>query len=138
MMSFVSTPLAPSSDLFSAVALLINKRGERFTDECGKPAYELVGQPDKIAYILIDKRMTDLFSRWPHFVSTAPGVAYAYIGDYRRNRPDIFNGARSLDALAARLNMPHGSLAGTVAQSNASAGERPPLGEGPYISLGPV
>ena len=33
--------------------------------------------------------MAELFSGWPHFISTAPGVAYAYVDDYRRNRKDI-------------------------------------------------
>jgi hypothetical protein len=40
VMSFVTTALARSPDLFAAGALLINKRGERFTDERGMPADE--------------------------------------------------------------------------------------------------
>jgi succinate dehydrogenase/fumarate reductase flavoprotein subunit len=138
VMSFVTTALAPSPDLFAAGALLINKRGERFTDERDKPAYALPDQPHKVAYILLDKRLTGQFSRWPHFISTAPGVAYAYVDDYRRNRRDVFEKAGSLDALAAILTMPPGSLTRTVAQSNANAEGRPVLGEGPYVALGPV
>jgi len=138
VMSFVTTALAPSPELFAAGARLVNQRGERFTDECDKPAYALPDQPDKVAYILLDKRLTELFSRWPRFISTAPGVAYAYIDDYRRNRRDIFHKARSLEALATRLQMPAGSLAATVAQSNANAGGRTPLADGPYVALGPV
>ena len=34
--------------------------------------------------------------------STAPGVAYAYIDDYRRNRRDIFTSAKTLDALSKK------------------------------------
>ena len=94
VMSFVTTALAPSPDLFTEGAILINKRGERFADERDKPAYALPDQPDKVAYILLDRRMAGLFTAWPHFISTAPGVAYAYIDDYRRNRRDIFNAAR--------------------------------------------
>jgi succinate dehydrogenase/fumarate reductase flavoprotein subunit len=138
VMSFLTTALAPSPDLFAAGALLINTRGERFTDERGKPAYALPDQPDKIAYILLDKATGDLFSAWPHFVSTAPGVAYAYVDDYRRNRRDIFNTAPSLDALAGRLNMPTAALREAVRKYNASAGNRPQFGGGPYIVLGPV
>ena len=37
------------------------------------------------------------------FAPTAPGVAYAYIPDYRRNRPDVFTEAGSLNALAEKL-----------------------------------
>ncbi len=138
VMSFVTTALAPSLDLFAEGALLINKRGERFVDERDKPAYALPDQPDKVAYILLDQRMTDLFSAWPHFISTAPGVAYAYIDDYRRNRRDIFNAAPSLDGLAAKLNVPAGALSETVRKYNESAGNRPKLGDGPYVALGPL
>ncbi|HUI98222.1 MAG TPA: FAD-dependent oxidoreductase [Xanthobacteraceae bacterium] len=138
VMSFVTTALAPSPDLFAQGALLTNRRGERFTDECDKPAFALPDQPGKVAHILLDRRMTALFSAWPHFISTAPGVAYAYVDDYRRNRRDIFTAAPSLDALARRLGVPAEALGETVRRHNASAGNRPPFGEGPYVALGPV
>ncbi len=51
VMSFVTTALAPSLDLFAEGAILINKRGERFTDELDKPSYALPDQPDKAGYI---------------------------------------------------------------------------------------
>ena len=138
VMSFVTTALAPSPDLFTEGALLINKRGERFTEECDKPAYALPDQPHKVAYILLDKRLVELFSGWPHFISTAPGVAYAYVDDYRRNRRDIFNASATLDALAGKLSMSAAALTETVRAYNAVAGNRPPLGEGPYVALGPL
>jgi succinate dehydrogenase/fumarate reductase flavoprotein subunit len=138
VMSFVTTALAPSLDLFTEGALLINKRAERFVDERDKPAYALPDQPDKVAYILLDKRLADLFSAWPHFISTAPGVAYAYVDDYRRNRRDIFNTGATLDALAVKLAIPAVVLTDTVRNYNAAAGNRPPLGAGPYVALGPL
>src|SRR3974377_2028952 len=52
VMSFVTTALAPSPDLFAQGAILVNRRGERFTDELDKPAYAVPDQPDKVAYIL--------------------------------------------------------------------------------------
>jgi succinate dehydrogenase/fumarate reductase flavoprotein subunit len=137
VMSFVTTALAPSPDLFAAGAILINGQGERFTDELDQPAYALPDQPGKLAYIVLDQRMAALFSGWPHFISTAPGVAYAYVDDYRRNRADIFTTSPTLDALAAKLAMP-AALAATVRAHNAGAGNRPLLGEGPYVALGPV
>ncbi len=106
LMSFVTTALAPSPTLFAGGAILINRRGERFTDELDRPAYAVADEPDKTAYILLDGRMAELFSAWPHFISTAPGVAYAYLDDYRRNRPDIFTQAPTLDVLAGKLSMP--------------------------------
>ena len=138
VMSFVTTALAPSLDLFAEGALLINKHGERFVDERDKPAYALPDQPDKIAYILLDKRIATLFSAWPHFISTAPGVAYAYVDDYRHNRRDIFNMAATIDVLAGKLSMLATALTKTVRAYNASAGNRPPMGEGPYVALGPL
>ena len=60
--------------------------------------------------------MAELFSDWPHFISTAPGVAYAYVDDYRRNRADIFSTAPTLNALAAKLAMPAAALGETHAQ----------------------
>jgi fumarate reductase flavoprotein subunit len=138
VMSFVTTALAPSLDLFTEGALLINKRGERFADERDRPAYALPDQPDKVAYVLLDRRITRLFSAWPHFVSTAPGVAYAYVDDYRRNRRDIFTTAPSLAALAGKLDVPAAALADTVRSYNAGVGNRPPFGDGPHVALGPL
>jgi succinate dehydrogenase/fumarate reductase flavoprotein subunit len=138
VMSFVTTALAPSLTLFTEGAILVNKRGQRFAPETDAPAFALPDQPDKVAYILLDARMAAKFSAWPNFISTAPGVAYAYIDDYRRNRPDVFKSGTTLDDLAASLAMPAGSLGKTVAQHNASAGNRPKLEGGPYVALGPV
>jgi succinate dehydrogenase/fumarate reductase flavoprotein subunit len=138
VMSFVTTALAPSPNLFAEGAILVNRRGERFTEEGDKPAYAVPDQPDKIAYILLDQRMAALFSAWPHFISTAPGVAYAYVDDYRRNRSDIFTQGATLDALAGKLSMPAAAIAETVRAHNAGVGNRPQFGEGPYVALGPV
>ncbi|MFN3658709.1 MAG: FAD-dependent oxidoreductase [Pseudolabrys sp.] len=128
VMSFVTTALAPSPALFEAGALLVNKRGERFTDEKASPAYDLPDQPDKAGYILLDARLAAHFTGWPNFISTAPGVAYAYLDDYRRNRRDIYTGAATLEELARKLGMAADALART---GHA-------LGEGPYVALGPV
>ncbi len=136
VMSFVTTALAPSPDLFAEGAILINKNGARFTDERGKPAYALPDQPNKAAYILLDSRMTALFSRWPHFISTAPGVAYAYVDDYRRNRPDVYRRGATLDELAGKLSIPAAALTATVNAHNAQSNR--PLVQGPYVALGPV
>jgi succinate dehydrogenase/fumarate reductase flavoprotein subunit len=138
VMSFVTTALAPSPALFEAGAILVNKAGERFARETEAPAYALPDQPDKVAYILMDNAVARRFSAWPDFVSTAPGVAYAYVADYRRNRPDIYSAAPTLEALGKKLSMPAGALVKSVARYNAETGGRPRLGEGPYVTLGPV
>jgi len=131
IMSFVTTALAPSPALFENGAILINRNGQRFCDELDQPAYALADQPQKQGYILLGGRVAKQFSQWPHFVSTAPGVAYAYVSDYRRNRPDVFMQAASLQSLAHKLNMPADSL--QTAAGDTTAFDRPP-----FIALGPV
>ena len=143
IMSFVTTALAPSLDLFAAGALLVNKKGDRFCDERITPALAVPDQPDGSAYILLDKRMSDMFTGWPHFISTAPGVAYAYLADYKRNRRDIYHEAPTLNALNSKLDMPRGALTRMVESYNKHAGgksaaKRAPFGEGPYVALGPA
>jgi succinate dehydrogenase/fumarate reductase flavoprotein subunit len=138
VMSFVTTALAPSPELFAQGALLVNRHGERFADESDKPAFAMADQPGGAGYILLDARIARQFSAWPHFVSTAPGVAYAYVEDYRRNRPDIFSSAATLEQLAGKLAMPSGALAATVAAAQAQAGNKPGFGAGPYVALGPL
>ncbi len=133
MMKFLTTALAPSSALFAAGAILVNRRGERFGNELDKPAWRLPDQPDKVGYIVIDQALAQRFSAWPDFVSTAPGVAYAYIPDYRQNRPDVYAEAPTLVGLAGKLGMDPAALA-----RSAASGRVRPLGEGPYVALGPV
>jgi len=128
VMSFVTTALAPSPALFEAGAILVNSRGDRFTDERHAPAFDLPEQPGKIAYIVLDAATAARFTQWPDFISTAPGVAYAYLPDYRRNRGDIYAEGPTFDALAAKTGMASSSL--------AKAGSA--LGAGPYVALGPV
>ena len=82
------------------------------------------------------------FSAWPHFISTAPGVAYAYVPDYRRNRPDVYTEASTPGDLARKLGMDPQALQAAIAEPNlaASPGHAPhmPLTQPPFIALGPV
>lgn len=133
MMKFLTTALAPSTTLFEHGAVLVNSRGERLGSELDKPAWRLPDQPGKVGYILMDAALAQQFSAWPHYISTAPGIAYAYMADYRDNRPDVYNEAASIDALAQRLNMDAQALA-----RSAKEGAVRPLGPGPYVALGPV
>ncbi len=138
LMRFVTTALAPSPALFAAGALLVNRNGERFCSEMEQPAYEVPGQPGKIAYILLDGRLAKKFAAWPHFVSTAPGVAYAYVDDYRRNRKDIFTQANTIAELATRLGMSAAALQSSVRADTGETAGPPAFGAGPYIALGPA
>ena len=138
-MMFVTTNLAPSHALFREGAVLINRAGERFCDELDGPQHAIPSQPERIAHIVLDARIAQRFERWPHFVSTAPGVAYAYLSDYLRHRKDIAADAPSLAALAERIGVPGETLEATIARYNASGrGGRPALDQPPYFALGPA
>jgi succinate dehydrogenase/fumarate reductase flavoprotein subunit len=139
LMSFLTTALGPSPDLFREGAILVNSRGERFVDELGKPAHSVAKQPERIAYIVFDDALAEKFQGWPYFVSTAPGVAYAYLKDYRRNRSDIYHEADTLAGLAESMRVPADKLAATVSEYNTGErGERPALTRQPFYALGPV
>jgi fumarate reductase flavoprotein subunit len=134
MMKFLTTALAPSAALFEEGAILVNQRGERFGDELDRPAHRVPDQPGKVAWILIDQALAQRFSAWPHYISTAPGIAYAYLPDYRRNRRDVYAEAPTLAALAAALGMNAAALRASAAQAPRGR----PLGTGPFVALGPV
>jgi succinate dehydrogenase/fumarate reductase flavoprotein subunit len=139
LMSFLTTALGPSPDLFKEGAILVNNRGERFTEELDRPAHAVANQPDRIAFILFDDALAEKFEAWPFFVSTAPGVAYAYLKDYRRNRRDIYHQADTLAGLAASMRVPPETLSATLARYNdGERGSRPVLSRKPFYALGPV
>ena len=138
LMSFLTTALGPSPELYKEGAVLINKSGQRFTDELGKPNLDVAKQPDRIAWIVFDQKLAAKFSGWPYFVSTAPGVAYAYLADYRRNRADIYHQSNTLAGLAASMGVPAAALTRSLTDYNANRETRPAIDEGPYYALGPV
>src|SRR5436190_20531616 len=125
LMKFLTTVLGPSPALFSEGAILINRQGERFVDELSAPASALARQTANEAYIVFDQTFAHKFSRWPNFVSTAPGIGYAYIEDYRRCRSDIFATARTATELAAKLNLPGDNFVNTMQRYNQDRGARP-------------
>lgn len=138
ILSFVTTYLSPEPSLFKEGAILVNKNGERFADELDRPNYAFGKQPDKVGYIVFDDEVARKFRKWPYFISTAPGVAYAYLQDYKRNRPDLFHKSATVGGLAASMGVPAGRLEAEIARYNTTAPGRPKLGKGPYHALGPV
>ncbi len=143
VMSFLTGVLRASANMLKEGGLIINKDGRRFTDELGEPNLDIPNQPDGLAYFLLDGELKRKFSQPPHYVSTAPGIAYAYLPDYRRSRRDVYHEAKTLAELAQKLGMPAGALERSVADFNIEAGAsahgpRRPFGEGPYVALGPV
>jgi succinate dehydrogenase/fumarate reductase flavoprotein subunit len=110
----------PENRLFDDGAILVNQRGERFCDERIGPDREaaIADQPGKICYILLDQRLIERYSRWPHFISTAPKIAYAYVEDYLRLRPDVAVAGPTLATVARRRRVPEAALEDTVRRFN--------------------
>ena len=98
----------PEDAVFEDGALLVNRQSRRFCDETISPRREIAvaNQPDKIAYVLLDADLADRYSKWPHFISTAPEIAYAYVDDYLRLRPDVAIQGLSWNELALKRNLP--------------------------------
>jgi fumarate reductase flavoprotein subunit len=146
IMSFVTTFISPEKDLFREGAILVNREGRRFTDEADRPAYDIPLQPGKRAFIVMGDDVVKKFTRWPHFVSTAPGVAYAYLSDYKRTRKDVYYEADSLEELARRIAINAEALRDTVESYNKSLRDGQLKGRsadikpirGPFCVLGPV
>ncbi|MBN2294203.1 MAG: FAD-dependent oxidoreductase [Pirellulales bacterium] len=141
----------PENAILDDGAILVNSRGGRFCDETRWPDREIAiaAQPDGICYLLLDKRLIERYSAWPHFVSTAPEIAYAYVADYLRLRPDIAVSDNSVERVAQRRNIPPGALRQTVESFNRFAtgitsdpfdrgGNVRPLDGNRWVLLGPA
>jgi len=113
----------PENALFDHGAILLNKEGRRFCNEKDWPGREIAvaRQTDKVAYILLDERLCERFSKWPDFISTAPKIAYAYVEDYLKLRPDIASTAKILDVVAENAGLSAMNVVKTVQAYNRYA-----------------
>jgi fumarate reductase flavoprotein subunit len=123
----------PENSLFDDGAILINREGLRFVDEKIWPDREIgvANQPDKIAYILLDRNLIKRYSQWPHFISTAPDIAYAYVRDYQRLRSDVTIRGETISDLSNLANIDEIALKRTVQRAF-------PESQGPWLLLGPL
>jgi len=131
----------PENALFDDGAILVNNEGQRFCDERSSPEREIAvsNQPGKIAYLLLDKRLSEKYNEWPHFISTAPEIAYAYVDDYLRLRPDVAVKGTSLGELAEARGIPSAALQETVDDRKpAGKSKKSTPFEGPWVLLGPA
>lgn len=128
--SLLVAHMQPSPKLFESAAILCNLAGERFCDET-KSVATLAHQPSAAGYIIFDAQVSEMFNRYPNFVSTAPGIGYAYMRDYQRARPDLVHRTRDADALAQLLRFDADKLRRSL------RGSARPL-DGPLTALGPV
>ena len=126
--SLLITHTSPSPKLFEHGAILVNRSGARFCDEKASVA-ALSSQPGAEGTIIMDARTAALFDTEPNAISTAPGIAFAYLRDYRRGRPDLITTADTPEALAVGL----GADPAVLAESVRGAGLT-----GPLLAMGPV
>lgn len=138
LMRFVTTVLGPEPSLFRQGAALVGPSGGLVEMDLASPARNLAMTEDNKGYIVFDARLALRFEAWPNFVSTAPGIAYAYLADYRAVRKDIYVEAPTLEALARRLGADPARLMAAVAEHNAARPEGERILEGPFTALGPV
>jgi fumarate reductase flavoprotein subunit len=144
VMSFMTASLGPEASLLRAGAVLVNRDGARFTDELQPAGLAIAQQPGGHAWLVFDEAVAARFSGPPHYVSTAPGVAFAYLPDYQRHRKDLYCCSPSLEALGRSTGLPPAALQAAVAAHNAAlpsadvAGGRTPVARGPFHALGPL
>jgi len=128
VMSFMTASLGPELSLLRSGAVLVNCKGERFIDEQrDAPGLAIAAQPGGQAWLVFDEHLARKFSKAPHHVSTAPGVAFAYMPDYKRHRKDLFRSGASPRELAQRMGLPTAALERSLASLH-----------GPLHSLGPL
>ena len=139
LMRFLTTALGLSSNVLAHGAVLVNRESERYCDEQAGAAMETVRQTGGEGFVLFDHDIAEKLNAWPNFISTAPGVAYAYLDDYQRARRDIFFKADSVEMVAQLAGLPS-ELHRTIQDYNTeqSNNGRPTLTRPPFYLLGPI
>lgn len=138
VLSYVTTFLAPETDMFRKGVLLVSSRGEALDLNPDRPGIALAAESTQSGYMILDADLTRTFSKWSNFVSTAPNVAYAYMDDYRRMRPDLYSTAPDLVGLAALIGVDATALTASVESHIKGRGAGKWRGDGPFVALGPV
>lgn len=126
--SLLVSHMSPSNSLFESGAVLVDSAGIRFGSEQA-PAEELSRRPDRRGYIVLDETVANRFEREPNYISTAPGIAFAYFSDYARGRPDLITRAPDAVTLAGAIGVEATNLKKAVASSKL---------RGPLVAMGPV
>ncbi len=146
LMNYLTTALAPEKNLYEHGAILVDRDGLRFGDERDQPARNAALRPDGMAWLIFDSTVAKMYQQWPHFISTAPSIGYAYLEDYRCSRQDIFHCANTPDELATSMKLPRAALEKTLTEYNAgvqspgspSRDKRPAIVKPPFYALGPA
>jgi succinate dehydrogenase/fumarate reductase flavoprotein subunit len=138
IMRFVTTVLGPEPNLFKQGAALVNVEGKLVDIDLASIARNLALDPSNRGFIVFDAAIAKRFEAWPNFISTAPGIAYAYLRDYRAARRDIYFEAESIAALAGRIGADATTLQRSIDAHNRQRGDAGRLVTPPFYALGPV
>ncbi len=141
--------IGPNNTMYRAGAILVNASGQRVANEDSDQtmARAVAADPRNTGYMVFDAKVAQEFSAWPNPVSTFPGVAYAYVEDYKRFRPDVYHKADTLEKLAESMGVDATALQDTVREWNTvtdtgqdeAFGRKyfgAPIQEGPFYALG--
>ena len=96
--------MSPADHLFHAGAVLVDQAGVRVEAADGL-AVGLALRCAATGYVVGDAALARRFAKFPDFISTAPGIAFAYFQDYARGRPDLVHWAANAETLASKLDM---------------------------------
>jgi len=110
--------MSPAEGLVRAGAVIVDKTGQRVgSDSDTGPALaaDLAMRPGATGYLIGDESIARRFSKFPDFISTAPGIAFAYFKDYERGRPDLVHWAADAASMATRLEMQASALGSATA-----------------------
>lgn len=87
---YLTSYMAPSLKLLTAGARVVDDAG-RLLPADPDLAVEELARGQRTGYLVMSSTIARKFEAWPNYVSTAPGVAYAYMSDYERLRPDLLH-----------------------------------------------
>lgn len=119
--------MSPVHALFEKGAHLVSSAGA----DLGRTASAVAAlalTEDKTGYIIGTAALAKTFNEPPNFLSTAPGIAFAYFRDYETARPDLVHHGSDLGDLAHKLLIPPEQLCAAL----------PELSQGAVFALGPV
>lgn len=138
IMRFVTTVLGPEPSLFKQGAALVNVCGKLIDVDLARIAHNLALDAANKGFIVFDDTIAKRFQAWPDFISTAPGIAYAYLRDYKAACRDIYYEAHSIAVLARKIGADPAVMQESIEAHNRRRCAAQRLCTPPFYALGPV
>ena len=112
--------------MIDAGAILVNKLGKRFTNEVAHEpplGAAVQKQPYKCCYLVFDKRVADIFNKWPMVVGSIPGIGdvsriggWGLVDDLVARK--AIKKADTIEGLAAAVGVDPAGLKATIQKWN--------------------